>query len=58
MSQATLGEIIGIYRQSVNEIENRRVYPYYTTIDRFADLEERHKSGRRITASFRKPFWN
>src|SRR5271169_6341518 len=58
MTQATLGGIIGICRQAVNEIENRRVYPHYTTIDRFSDLEERHESGRRIMASLGKPFWH
>jgi DNA-binding XRE family transcriptional regulator len=43
MTQATLGDIIGICRQAVNEIENCRVYPHYTTIDRFSDLEARHE---------------
>jgi len=57
MTQEQLGEIIGICRQSVNEIENRRVYPHYTTIDRFAALESRHEQARRITPSLRKPFW-
>jgi hypothetical protein len=36
MTQARLGDIIGICRQSVNEIENRHVYPHYTTIGRFS----------------------
>jgi DNA-binding XRE family transcriptional regulator len=57
VTQALLGDSIGICRQSINEIENRRVYPHYTTIARFADLEERHREARRITASLRKPFW-
>ncbi len=51
MTQAQLGAIIGICRQSVNKIENRRVYPDYTTIDRFPDLEAGHQRGRRITAA-------
>jgi DNA-binding XRE family transcriptional regulator len=57
ITQAKLGDIIGICRQAVNEIENRRVYPHYTTIDRFFDLEARHESAGRIMASLRKPFW-
>ena len=57
MTQALLGNTIHICRQSINEIENRRVYPHYTTIDRFTDLEKRHEEARRITASLRKPFW-
>lgn len=57
MTQARLGEIVGICRQSINEIENCRVYPHYTTIHRFADLEQRHEEARRITASLCEPFW-
>lgn len=58
MTQANLGDIIGICRQAVNEIENRRVYPHYTTIARFSDLEAKHERKRRITASVRNPFWS
>lgn len=57
MTQATLGHIIDICRQSVNEIENRRVYPHYTTIDRFSDLEAKHEGERGLSASLSKPFW-
>jgi len=56
ITQATLGHVIGISRQAVNEIENRRVYPHYTTIDRFSDLEKRHENGRHIAASLYQPF--
>jgi DNA-binding XRE family transcriptional regulator len=49
MTQAQLGDIIEICRQAVNEIENRRVYPHYTTIDRFSVLEARHEQAARIT---------
>jgi hypothetical protein len=57
MTQARLGDIIGICRQSVNEIENRHVYPHYTTIGRFSDLEQRHEEGRRTAAFLRNPSW-
>jgi DNA-binding XRE family transcriptional regulator len=57
MTQATLGRIIGICRQSVSEIENRRVMPHYTTLSEFSDLEERHESARRFSACPRKPSW-
>jgi DNA-binding XRE family transcriptional regulator len=56
MTQARLGDIIGICRQSVNEIENRHVYPHYTTIRRFADLEQRHEEGRRVCGISPQPF--
>jgi DNA-binding XRE family transcriptional regulator len=42
LSQARLGEIIGICRQAVNEIENSHVWPHYTTLDKFSDFEEKH----------------
>ena len=42
ITQKKLGDIIGICRQAVNEIENRRVYPHYTTLDKFSDLEAKH----------------
>ena len=58
MTQERLGEIISICRQAVNEIENRRVYPHYTTIAQFAALEKRHEEARRVTASLRKPCWS
>ena len=42
VSQSLLGELIGICRQSVNEIERRRVMPHQSTWDSFCDLENRH----------------
>jgi DNA-binding XRE family transcriptional regulator len=46
LSQSLLAEIINICRQSVSEIENRRVMPHQTTWDRFCDLEGKHKQPR------------
>jgi DNA-binding XRE family transcriptional regulator len=43
LSQSVLGWLIDICRQSVNEIENRRVMPHQSTWDRFCDLEGKHK---------------
>jgi len=42
ISQSLLGEIIGICRQSVNEIENRRVMPHSSTWRKFWEFESRH----------------
>ena len=39
LTQLDLGRDIGLCRQSVSEIENCRVWPHYTTLDRFCDLE-------------------
>jgi DNA-binding XRE family transcriptional regulator len=39
LTQLDLGRNIGLCRQSVSEIENCRVWPHYTTLDRFCDLE-------------------
>jgi DNA-binding XRE family transcriptional regulator len=58
MTQERLGNIIGICRQTINEIENRRVYPRCSTIGRFVDLEKRHEEARRVTASLRSVSWN
>ena len=41
LSQRTLGERIGICRQSVSEIENALVKPHLRTWRRFCELEER-----------------
>lgn len=48
LSQADLGNLIGICRQSVSKIENCRVWPHYTTSDRFSDLEVSHEQARRV----------
>src|ERR1039457_5149306 len=39
LTQLHLGRIIGICRQTVSEIENCRVWPHYTTLDRFCNLK-------------------
>jgi hypothetical protein len=41
MSQSCLGRFIGLCRQTVNEIENRRVMPHDSTWDRFCEYEVR-----------------
>lgn len=57
MTQAQLGDILDICRQAVNEIENSRVMPHYSTLDRFSDLEARHERERRVGTSLLQPFW-
>jgi DNA-binding XRE family transcriptional regulator len=42
LTQSDLGRLIGLCRQSVNEIENRRVMPHYTTWNLFCDFEAKH----------------
>ena len=46
MTQLQLGDIIGICRQAVSDIENKRTLPHRTTWRRFAALEARHKQPR------------
>ena len=46
LSQSLLGEIIGICRQSISEIETAKVMPHESTWDRFCDLEGKHKQPR------------
>ena len=41
MSQSRLGEFVGLCRQAVNQIENRRVTPHDSTWDRFCEYEGR-----------------
>ena len=43
LSQSLLGEIIGICRQSISEIETAKVMPHESTWARFSELEARHK---------------
>jgi DNA-binding XRE family transcriptional regulator len=43
LTQSRLGELIRLCRQSVNEIENRRVTPYRGTWARFRELERKHQ---------------
>jgi DNA-binding XRE family transcriptional regulator len=42
MTQRQLGQIIGICRQSVSEIESARVMPHSATWERFVALETKH----------------
>lgn len=42
LTQARLGELVGIGRQAVSEIERGKANPHYSTVQRFADLEMRH----------------
>jgi len=44
MTQLLLGRIIGICRQSVWEIEHRRVMPHASTWARFTELEAAHNA--------------
>ena len=46
ISQSLLGELIGTCRQTISEIENRRVIPHQSTWDSFCDLEVRHNQPR------------
>jgi DNA-binding XRE family transcriptional regulator len=46
LSQSLLAEFIGVCRQSINEIENRRVMPHSSTWNRFCDLEAKHNQPR------------
>lgn len=56
MSQVQLGRAIGICRQSVNKIENGRVMPHYTTLEKFRDLEARHERARALSRSIAAEF--
>ena len=57
ITQAQLGDILDICRQAVNEIENSRVMPHYSTADRFSDLEARHERERSVGESLLQPLW-
>jgi len=46
LTQSDLGDALGICRQSVNAIENRHVWPHFTTLERFSDLEAKHNQTR------------
>ena len=49
LSQSHLGRPHwNLPRQSVCEIENCRVWPHYTTLDRFSDLEVNHEQARLV----------
>ena len=42
LTQKRLAGLLGVSRQCVNEIENRRAMPHPTTWDRFCAFEARH----------------
>lgn len=42
MTQLRLSRILGICRQAVSDIENKRTLPHYGTWGRFACLEAKH----------------
>ena len=46
LTQRLLAGLIGICRQAISEIENKRTLPHYTTWDRFAVLEAKHMQSR------------
>ena len=46
LTQSWLANYIGVSRQAVSEIENKRTLPHYTTWGRFATLEATHKQPR------------
>ena len=49
ITQRQLGEIIGVSRSRINEIENRPTMPdLFTTWKRFTELEDRHRQARKI----------
>jgi DNA-binding XRE family transcriptional regulator len=49
MTQGQLAGLLGLSRQAVNEIENCRVMPHYSTRDKFDALERRHERARALT---------
>jgi DNA-binding XRE family transcriptional regulator len=46
LTQRQLTGLIGICRQAVSEIENKRTSPHFSTWDRFAALEAKHMQRR------------
>jgi DNA-binding XRE family transcriptional regulator len=46
LTQRWLAGLIGICRQAVSEIENKRTLPHYATWERFAALEAKHLQPR------------
>ena len=57
ITQETLGTIIGVCRQTVNEIENRRVVPHYSTVERFCHLEAKHQQEICTQQALLTAFW-
>jgi DNA-binding XRE family transcriptional regulator len=48
LTQLQLAELIGICRQAVSDIENKRTLLHPSTWDRFAALEAKHKLAAQI----------
>ena len=46
LTQCWLAEYIGLCRQAVSKIENKRTLPHVGTWERFAALETKHKLAR------------
>ena len=46
LTQRQLAGLIGICRQAVSDVENKRTVPHFTTWDRFAALEAKHELAR------------
>jgi DNA-binding XRE family transcriptional regulator len=46
LTQRWLAEYIGVSRQAVSEIENKRALPHFSTWDSFAALEAKHMQPR------------
>lgn len=59
LSQSRLAFALAVCRQSVNEIENRRVLARYGTWESFCALEARHTQARAVSRSMRAavPVW-
>jgi len=55
MTQAQLGEVIGISRQTVSNIESAQVLPNYITWDKFCELEARHAEARAVDERLKMP---
>jgi DNA-binding XRE family transcriptional regulator len=53
LTQAHLGTILDLRRQSVNEIENCRVMPHAKSWDHFCALENRHRVNKTVRSPAR-----
>jgi DNA-binding XRE family transcriptional regulator len=49
VTQGQLAGVLGLSRQAVNEIENRRVTPHYSTLGKFHDLKAKHERARALS---------
>jgi DNA-binding XRE family transcriptional regulator len=46
LTQRWLAELVGVCRQAVSDIENKKTLPHRTTWDRFAAREAKQKEAR------------